>query len=87
MKDAIYLLGFKMVNGLIDRLKGELLDKTEVNATEECPAIQVSCKPLKKTSDKPDSRIYDCHCFDLTDESLQGTETQEPLFTVVVSSS
>jgi hypothetical protein len=83
MKEGIYLLGFKVVNGLLDRLKGELLDKADLTSVEECPVISVSCKPLKKTLDKPESRVYDCHCYGHEGTVGRSSDHQKPLFTVV----
>lgn len=81
--DGIYLLGLKFKQGLLDRLRGDLLEKTDISTTDECPAIQVTGKYAKKVNDKQENRVFSCPVIDLNCQDDTSMAFQQPLFTLV----
>lgn len=83
--DGIYLLGLKFEHGLLDRLRGDLLEKADISTTDECPAIQVLGKYAKKVVEKNEHKIFPCPVINLNCLDRNSLAFKHPLFTLVIS--
>lgn len=64
-EDALYVFGLKVRHAYVDRLKAELTDKYEsANCLEDLAYVAISCRHLKKPSDKNEPRHYICPVLD-----------------------
>lgn len=71
------------MHGYIDRVKGDLMDNSDIHSTEDCPAINVVCKYTKKIVDRQENRTYRCPVIDMSQTDRSTVQGIDPLFTVV----
>jgi hypothetical protein len=81
--EGIFLLGLKFEHGLLDRLRGDLLEKADISTTDECPAIQVLGKYAKKVVEKSDAKVFSCPVVDLNCVNKNSLAFKYPLCTLV----
>ena len=85
-EEEIHLFGFKVKNGFYDKSKGEFCDRQDLNTVEDCPAISMACKYVKKVQEKGDTKqitIPVINPQELDKEELNGVI---PIFKAVISS-
>lgn len=83
--EEYYVLGLKVKNAYVDRLKTELTEKLEANCTDEFPAILVQCKYAKRAAgEKSETKGYHCPVVSLLDTVPYQAREQLVLFKVVV---
>ena len=81
--EGIHLSGMRVVNGNLDRNRGEITDHKDNNSGEACSVITVVCKYYKKIQDKSDPRSYLCSVMDGIGENRQDIDEIEPVFKLV----
>lgn len=77
------MYGFKFVHGYIDKIKGDLLDSSDIHTTENCPAINFTCKYTKKTIDRQEHKSFRCPVIDMSRVERDSVSGIDPLFNVV----
>lgn len=78
------VFGLKVKNAYVDKLKTELSDKWDANATEEFPAVLVQCKYIKRAGgEKGESKGYQCPVVSLLAADTTTAHEQPVLFKLV----